>query len=72
MEVFEEANLYLEKGEAVQASEELYEAVEKCIKALAEVFNVPQVEEVKGRGRWDAWLLGMASTDLSKTLKEGS
>ncbi|MEM4061215.1 MAG: PaREP1 family protein [Pyrobaculum sp.] len=67
---FEEANLYLEKGEAVQASEKLYKTVEECIKALAEVFNVPQVEEVKRRGKWDTWLLGMASTDLSKTLKE--
>ncbi|MEM3546173.1 MAG: PaREP1 family protein [Candidatus Bathyarchaeia archaeon] len=67
---FEEANAYLEKGDAVQASEKLYKVVEECIKVLAEAFNIPQVEEVEGRGKWDTWLLGMASTDLSKTLKE--
>jgi len=67
---FEEANTYLEKGDAVQASEKLYKVVEECIKVLAEAFNIPQVEEVERRGKWDTWLLGMASTDLSKTLKE--
>jgi len=67
---FEEANRYLEKGDTVQASEKLYKVVEECIKVLAKVFNIPQVEEVKRRGKWDTWLLGMASTDLSKILKE--
>ena len=65
-----EAKEYLNKKDVVQASEKLYKAVEECIKALAETFNAPQLEEVKRRGRWTAWLLGMASTDLSKALKE--
>lgn len=66
----EEANVYLEKSDVIQASEKMYKIVEECIKALAEVFNVPQLEEVKRRGRWDTWLLGMASTDLSRILEE--
>ncbi len=65
-----EAKEFIERRDVVQASEKLYKAVEECIKALAEVFNVPQLEEVRKRGRWDTWLLGMAATDLSKKLGE--
>ncbi|MEZ0320296.1 MAG: PaREP1 family protein [Pyrobaculum sp.] len=65
-----EAKEYVEKNDVVQASEKLYKAVEECIKALAEALNVPQLEEVRRRGKWDTWLLGMAATDLSKRLKE--
>ena len=65
-----EARGFIERGDVVQASEKLYKAVEECIKALAEVFNAPQLEEARRRGKWDTWLLGMAATDLSKRLSE--
>ncbi|RLE56594.1 MAG: superfamily I DNA and RNA helicase and helicaseubunit [Thermoprotei archaeon] len=66
----EEAKEYIRKRDPVQSSEKLYRAVEECIKVLAEVLKVPQLEEVKKRGRWTTWLLGMASTDLSRVLRE--
>jgi len=66
----EEAREFIKQRNAVQASEKLYKAVEECIKALAEVFNASQLKEVRKRGKWDTWLLGMAATDLSKRLGE--
>ncbi len=63
-----EAKEYLDKGDAVQASEKLYKAVEECIKALAEKLKVPQLEEVKKRGKWDTWLLGKASREIAERL----
>ncbi|ABL79091.1 PaREP1 family protein [Thermofilum pendens] len=69
-EMLREAEEYVAKGNVVQASEKIYKAVEECVKALAERFNVKQLEEVRRRGRWDAWLLGQASTDLSRILGE--
>lgn len=65
-----EAEDYIARGEVIQASEKLYKVVEECIKALAERHRVSQLEEVRRRKRWDTWLLGMASTDLSKMLRE--
>lgn len=65
-----EADPFLMKGDPGQASEKLYKVVVECIKALAGLFNMPQLEEVKKRGRWDTWLLGMALTDLSRTPEE--
>ena len=65
-----EAKQYMEKKNPVQASEKLYKAVEECIKALAKTVKTPQLKEAEKRGKWDTWLLGRASTDLSKVLKE--
>ncbi len=45
-----EAEEYIRRGDPVQGSEELYKAVEECIKALAEMFNVPAAEEAKRKG----------------------
>ncbi len=68
--ILQDAKKYIEMRDVVQASEKLYKAVEECIKALAEVLKVPQLEEVEKRGKWDTWLLGRAATDLSKILRE--
>ncbi len=67
---FEEAREYIEKGDAVQASEKLYKVAEECIKALAKRFEVPELKEVRRRGKWDTWLLGMAATSLAEMLSE--
>ncbi len=68
--LLEEARQYISKGDVAQSSEKLYKVAEECIKALAEVLGVPQLSEAKRRGRWDIWLLGMASTDISRALSE--
>ena len=65
-----EAKQYMEKKNPVQASEKLYKAVEECIKALAKTVKTLQLKEAEKRGKWDTWLLGRASTDISKVLKE--
>ncbi len=65
-----EAEEYIEKGDAVQASEKLCKAVEECVKALAEALQVPVLEEVGRRGRWETWLLGRASRELAERLGE--
>ena len=60
----------MEKKNPVQASEKLYKAVKECIKALAKTVKTPQLKEAEKRGKWNIWLLGRASTDISKVLKE--
>jgi hypothetical protein len=37
-----EAFKYLDKGDAVQASEKAYKAAEEVVKALSEKFNLPE------------------------------
>ncbi len=64
------AEEHISRGDVVRASEKLYKTVEGCIKALAERLGVSQLEEVRRGKRWDTWLLGMVSTDLSKILRE--
>ena len=66
----EEAEEYLTKGDPVQASEKLYEAVEGCIKALARLYRLPQYETAKAEGRWWTQLLGKAARALSRQLGE--
>jgi len=66
----EEAKTHLEKGDPIQASEKLYKVAEECVKALAEAFNPPELEETHKRGRWTAYLLGSASRSLAKKLNE--
>jgi len=53
----------------VQASEKLYKAAEEAVKALAKLFNLPQVEEAE-IGRWRADLLYKAVTALSTKLSD--
>ena len=65
-----EAKMYLEKGDPVQASEKMYKAAEECIKALAELFNIPESEKARETGRWWTHLLGKAARRLAKQLNE--
>ena len=65
-----EAEEYIRRGDAVQGSEKLYKAVEECIKALAEVLNVPTMREVERRGKRETWLLGRAARELAEKLGE--
>ena len=66
----EEARTFLDQGDSVQASEKLYKVVEECVKILAVLHQVPELEEVKRRGRWDTWILGRASSSLARVLGE--
>jgi Archaeal PaREP1/PaREP8 family. len=55
----EEAKDYINKKDAVQASEKMYKVVEECIKALAETLNTPETQEARktgsgSRGFWEA------------------
>ena len=63
--LFAEAEEYLAKGDAVQSSEKLYKAAEKCIKLLSERFNTPEVKEAEEKGRWTVTLLEKAVRKLS-------
>jgi len=47
-----EARSYLDKGDSIQASENMYKVVEECIKALAEYYKAPELEEMHKRDRW--------------------
>ena len=63
-----EAEEYLRKGDAVQASEKAYKAAEEVVKALAEKFNLPEHQQAAREGRWYAYLLGKASNSLANKL----
>ncbi|WP_054854542.1 PaREP1 family protein [Vulcanisaeta distributa] len=65
-----EAKEYIDRGDAVQASEKLYKAVEECIKALAEKFNTPEYQEAIKEDRWFTHLIGRAARTLSSRLGE--
>ncbi|MFP3280383.1 MAG: PaREP1 family protein, partial [Vulcanisaeta sp.] len=60
----EEAKDYINKKDAVQASEKMYKVVEECIKALAETLNTPETQEARKNGRWFTWLLGSAARSV--------
>jgi hypothetical protein len=66
----EEAREYIAKGDAIQASEKMYNVVEECIKALAETLNTPEVQEARKNGRWFTWLLGEAAKSITDRLSE--
>lgn len=66
----DEARSYIEKGDAVQASEELYKTVEECVKALAKKLNVPEVARAREYGRWFTWLLDKAARRVARVLNE--
>ncbi|WP_048062865.1 PaREP1 family protein [Caldivirga maquilingensis] len=63
-----EAKQYIDKGDAVQASEKAYKAAEEVIKALAEKHRTPEYQEFLREGRWYTYMLGMASKTLTKEL----
>ncbi len=65
-----EAKHFLERGDAVQASEKLYKVAEECIKALAEFLRIPEVEKARSLGRWFTWLLDKAARRIAKILNE--
>jgi len=48
----EEAKKHVERGDAVQASENLYKVAEECIKALAVKFKVQVVESLRATRRY--------------------
>ena len=63
-----EAEDYLRKGDAVQASEKTYKVAEEVIKALAEKFNLPEYQQALKEGRWYTYLLSKAVSTLSSRL----
>lgn len=65
----EEGKEYIAKGDAVQASEKLYKAVEESIKVLAQRHKLPEYDEAEKDGRWKSYLLGRAANKLASNLK---
>lgn len=65
----EEGKEYIAKGDAIQASEKLYKAVEECIKVLAERHKLPEYEEAEKDRKWRSYLLAQAAGRLSEDLK---
>jgi HKD family nuclease len=47
-----ETEEYLNKGDAVQASEKAYKVAEEVVKALAEKFRTPEYQSFLREGRW--------------------
>ncbi len=60
----------LEKGDAVQASEKLYKAVEECIKVLACLEGLEECRRAREEGGWWTRLLARAAARLSRMLGE--
>ena len=63
-----EAEDYLKKGDAVQASEKAYKTAEEIVKALAEKFNIPEYQQASKEGRWYTYWLASAVNRLTKDL----
>ncbi len=63
-----ESKDYLQRNDAVQASEKAYKAVEEVIKALAEKYNTPEYSEAIKAGRWFTYLLQRVSNTLALML----
>ena len=59
---------YIAEGDAIQASEKLYKAVEECIKILTERHKLPEYEKAEEDGRWVGYLLGRAARRLAQDL----
>ena len=60
----------LGNGDAVQASEKLYKAVEECIKILACLEELEECGKAREEGRWWTKLLARAARRLSRRLGE--
>ena len=65
-----EAKDYVNKGDAVQASEKMYKVVEECIKALAQAYNIEEYVKASGEGKWWVSLIGKAARRLAGILNE--
>ena len=63
-----EAEEYVRKGDAVQASGKEYMAAEEVVKALAERLDVPKHGQAVNEGRWYAHLLASVATKPSSGL----
>ena len=63
-----EAFKYLDKGDAVQASEKAYKAAEEVVKALSEKFKLHEYQQAVKEGRWYTYTLGNTSSTLSTKL----
>jgi len=66
----DESKDYIARGDAIQASEKLYKAVEECIKVLAESHKLAEYEEAEKDGRRRTYLLGEAAGKLAHDLNE--
>ncbi len=60
----------LERGDAVQASEKLYKAVEECIKILACLDGLEECRRAREEGGWWTRLLSRAARRLALRLGE--
>jgi len=60
----------LQKGDAVQASEKLYKAVEECIKIFACLEELEECAKAQDEDRWWTKLLARAARRLSRLLGE--
>jgi HEPN domain-containing protein len=58
----------LEEGDAVQASEKLYRAVEECIKILACLEGLEECRRAREEGQWWPKLLSKAARKLTAKL----
>jgi len=61
----------LSKGDAVQASEKLYKAVEECIKVLVCLEGLEECRRARDEGGWWTRLLSKVARRLSLRLGEG-
>jgi len=60
----EEGKRYIDKGDPMQASEELYKASEEVVKELARKFDLSECKEAEEKGRWTTPLLFSAVRSL--------
>ena len=65
----DEGKSYIELGNSIQASEKLYKAAEKAIKALSRAYANGVWEEVQEKGRWTSPLLFKAAMAIGRSLK---
>ena len=63
-----EAEEYLKKGDAIQASEKAYKVAEEIVKALAEKLNLSEYQQAVKEDRWYTHTLVSASIKLSLKL----
>ncbi|MEM0024587.1 MAG: PaREP1 family protein [Thermofilaceae archaeon] len=63
-----ESEVYIDRGDVVQASEKLYKAAEECIKLPAKDFGLREAEIAEEKGRWTVILLERAVEALTDKL----
>ncbi|MBB5254957.1 PaREP1 family protein [Sulfurisphaera ohwakuensis] len=61
---------YINKGDAVQASEKAYKVAEEIVKALAEKLKTPEYQQAMKEGRWYTYTLGKTVNNLAKKVGE--